>query len=298
MKWQGLAIFAYLCYNTAIMSIIDGHTIAGKINLDTAEKVREIIREKGVAPKLAVIMVGDDPASLSYIRQKERVSLLTGVAFELHRFPSGIPEKKLISQLKKIQKDDQLSGLIIQLPIPETLYRPEVLNAIRPDLDVDFLSEPSLGKILMGTNEIEPPTPGSILTILRDLQIDLIGKDVTIVGMGTLVGKPLSMLLEHEGASVITCNSRTKNIPDKCRLADVVVSCVGKKDLIRGEMIKEGAVVIDAGFSFFEGKSYGDINLAEVEKKASFVTPTPGGVGPVTVALLLSNVVYFAKRKN
>ena len=276
------------------MAIINGQAIAEKINRKTAEKVQEL-KQKGFVPKLAVVLVGDDPASLTYIRQKEKVARQTGVDFELYKFGQDVTKKELVGSLKQIQKNKAVSGLIIQLPIPERLYCPEVLNAIKPQVDVDFLSEPSLGKILMGTNEIEPPTPGSILTILRDLNIDLNGKDITIVGMGTLVGKPLSMLLEHAGASIITCNSQTKDIPGKCRQADIVISCVGKKDLIRGDMVKNGAIVIDAGFSYVGGKSYGDINFAEVSQKASFVTPTPGGVGPVTVALLISNVVKLAK---
>jgi methylenetetrahydrofolate dehydrogenase (NADP+)/methenyltetrahydrofolate cyclohydrolase len=278
------------------MAIINGQAIAEKINRETAEKVQEL-KQKGVVPKLAVVLVGDDPASLTYIRQKEKVARQTGVDFALYEFGADIAKKELIKRLKEIQKDKAVSGLIIQLPIPEKLYCPEVLNAIKPERDVDFLSEPSLGKILMGTNENEPPTPGSILTILRDLKVNLEGKDITIVGMGTLVGKPLSMLLEHAGASITTCNNRTKDIPGKCRRADIIISCVGKKDLIRGDMVKDGAIVIDAGFSFFEGKSYGDVNFAEVSEKASYVTPTPGGVGPITVALLISNVVKLAKRK-
>lgn len=276
--------------------LIDGLALAKKINQETARRV-EKLKKKGVFPKLAVILVGDNPASLVYIRQKERVARLVGVDFVLHALPANIAKEKLIDELKKIQADKNLSGLIMQLPIPEKLYVPEVLDAIGVHVDVDFLSEASMGQILMGTNKIEPPTPGSILAILRSLKVKLVGKDVTLVGMGTLVGKPLSMLLEHVGASVTTCNSKTKNITDKCRRAEVLVSCVGKKDLIRGNMVKPGAVVIDAGFSFYRGKSYGDVNLEEVQNIASYVTPTPGGVGPVTVALLLQNTVWCAEQK-
>ncbi len=278
------------------MTLINGPLIAEKINRATAERVVKL-REKSAQPRLAVVLVGDDPASGVYVRQKEKIAKMVGVDFVLYHLPVDIKEKDLIKKLQKIQKDKKLSGLIIQLPLPENLYKREVLNMITEAVDVDFMSEFSMGKIMMGTNQIEPPTPGAILTILRELQIDLVGKNITIVGMGTLVGKPLSMLLEHEGSSITTCNSKTKDIPEKCLAADIVVSCVGKKDLIRGDMVKKGAVVIDAGFSFVGGKSYGDVNLSEVEKKASYVTPTPGGVGPITVALLLSNTVTNAEKK-
>ena len=220
-----------------------------------------------------------------------------GVDFVLHTLPISIRPEVIIAELNDIQQDRNLSGLIIQLPLPEKLYSPKVLNNIQPEVDVDFLSEASMGKVVMGTNEIEPPTTGSILTILRELKVKLAGKHITVVGMGALVGKPLSMLLEHEGASVTTCNSQTKDIPKKCRQADIIVSCVGKKDLIRGSMVAPGAIVIDAGFSFFKGKSYGDVNFEEVKKVAGFLTPTPGGVGPITVALLLQNTVYSAEQK-
>lgn len=276
--------------------LIDGLAIAKKINLNTAKRVARL-KKKGIFPKLAVVLVGNDPASLVYVRQKEHIARLVGVDFILHVLPADVIGEKLTRELQKIQTDTNLSGLIMQLPVPEKLYVPAVLNAIDKDVDVDFLSESSMGQILLGTNKMEPPTPGSILTIMRSLKIKLSGKDITIVGMGTLVGKPLSMLLEHEGASITTCNHRTRDIPDKCRRADVVVSCVGKKDLIRGNMIKPGAVVIDAGFSFHKGKSYGDINLSEVQAVASHVTPTPGGVGPITVSLLLQNTVKCAEQK-
>lgn len=276
--------------------LIDGQAIARKINRETANRVKKL-RKKGFFPKLAVVLVGENPVSLSYIHQKEKIARQVGVDFMLRTLPKGVAKETLISELKRLQIDKNLAGLIIQLPLPEKLFCPEVLNTINPEVDVDFLNEKSMGTLMLATNQITPPTPGSILTILQDLKINLAGKDITIVGMGMLVGKPLAMLLINERASVITCNSATKNIKEKCLSADIVISCVGKKDLIRGNMIKPGAIVIDAGFSYFQGKSYGDVNLEEVEKIASYVTPTPGGVGPITVALLLRNTVWCAEKK-
>ena len=276
--------------------LIDGQDIARKINKQTAKRVKKL-NKIGFFPKLAVVLVGSDPASMSYIRQKEKVARQVGVDFVLRALPKSTTKESFISELKRLQIDKSLAGLIIQLPLPEKLFCPEVLNAINPAVDVDFLYEKSMGTLMLATNQITPPTSGSILAILHDLKISLAGKNITIVGMGMLVGKPLAMLLINERASVITCNSATKDIKEKCLSADILISCAGKKDLIRGNMVKPGAVVIDAGFSFFKGKSYGDVNVAEVGKIASRVTPTPGGVGPITVALLLRNTVWRAEKK-
>ena len=191
-----------------------------------------------------------------------------------------------------------MSGLIIQLPLPEHLYTPEVLNTIRPDADVDCLTDANLGKLIMKTNTLLPPTPGAVLTIIENLKIKLPGKNVTIVGMGALVGKPLAIMMVNEGASVTTCNSRTKNIKAKCLGADIIVTGVGKKYLLTGDMAPQGAVVIDTGIAFENGKVFGDVNVAEVKESAAYVTPTPGGVGPITVARLMLNTVLMAEQKS
>lgn len=274
--------------------LINGLKIADKINKKTALGVRKL-KSVGFCPKLAVVLVGEDRSSVVYVHQKEKIAQKVGLDFVLHKFPSNIKKEELINNIQKIQQDKKLAGLIIQLPLPEKLYCPEVLNQIEERFDVDFLNEISMGKIMMNTNKFIPPTPGATLAILEDLKIDLQGKNVTIVGMGTLVGRPLSMLLLNKKASITTINTSTKDVKNKCLQADIIVSCAGKKDLLRGDMIKKSAVVIDAGFSFFEGKSYGDVNLKEALEKADYVTPTPGGVGPVTVALLLYNTLLRAK---
>lgn len=279
-----------------MVKIIDGVKIAQKINAQTSQIVRTLAK-RGQTVKLAVVTLGNVPASLKYVERKAAMARELGIEFVLKKFSTAIKPARLALELKKFQSLIRPSGLIIQLPLPVRLYCPEVLNAIDPALDVDFLSEAALGKIVSGSYDFEPPTPGAIMTILRSLKINLVGKDVTIVGMGVLVGRPLVLLLDGAGASVTTCNSRTKNLAGKCRGADILISGVGKKNLITGDMVKPGAVVIDAGFTFERNKSFGDVNWQAVKTVAGHITPTPGGVGPITVALLLSNTVRRAAAK-
>jgi len=276
--------------------LINGRLIAKKIRQQTAAGVAEL-KELDTTPKLAVVLVGEHKPSLTYVRKKEKAAGKVGMDFELYNFSSSISKEKLLARLEKIQSDEKLNGLIIQLPLPEHLYAPDILNKIKPDLDVDCLTDVNLGKLVTKTNSIVPPTPGAVISILHELEVDLVGKNVTIVGAGALVGKPLAIMMMNEKSSVTVCDSSTRDIKEKCLKADIVVSGVGKKDLINGEMIKEGAIVIDTGVSFVNGKLYGDVNMEEVTDKASYITPTPGGTGPITVARLLKNTLILTKQK-
>ena len=276
--------------------IIDGKKIAEIIAERTTEKVVNL-KKAGKSVKLAVILVGDDKPSQSYVKHKGLVSKKVGIEFDLHELKADITKEDLIAKVKEIQKDPDLTGLIVQLPLPEPLYTTDVLNAINPDIDVDCLTDVNLGKLVMKTNTIVPPTPGAVITILKEIGTDLKGKDVTIIGTGALVGKPLAIMMMNEGASITTVNSRTKNVKEKCLQADIIVTGVGKKDLLRGDMISKGSIVIDTGVDFVEGKMYGDVNVPEALETASFVTPTPGGVGPNTVARLLWNTAVCAEKK-
>jgi methylenetetrahydrofolate dehydrogenase (NADP+)/methenyltetrahydrofolate cyclohydrolase len=278
-----------------MQKLIDGKKIAEKILAETAKKVLTL-KKKNITPKLGVVLIGNDPSSETYVRRKQAAAEKIGVKFELHRFPNSIKNSKIIEEIKKIQTGNNLSGLIIQLPVPEKLYTPELFNVVNHTIDVDCLTDVNLGKLVMNTKTIQPPTAGAVLKILEELNVDLVGKNVCIVGMGILVGKPLANLLINARASVTTCNSKTKNLKQKCLAADIIVSGVGKKNLIHGNMVKKGAIVIDSGISFENGKLSGDVNVNEVLKNAKFVTPTPGGVGPITVALLLYNTVVCAER--
>lgn len=276
-------------------TLIDGKTIAEKINAKTVAKIQEL-KTKGVTPKLEVILVGDDKPSATYVRRKGETAKKLGMEFELHIIPNGITTNELVEKIEDIQHSHYISGLIVQLPLPENLYTLEVLNAIHPELDVDCLTNVNLGKLVMKTNYLVPPTPGAVVTILHDLGAPLSGKNITIIGMGALVGKPLAIMMVNEGASVTTCNSRTRDTKEKCLNADIIVTGVGRKDILRGNMIRPGAIVIDTGVDFVDGKMFGDVNVEEVEATASAVTPTPGGVGPITVARLLWNTALCAEK--
>lgn len=274
-------------------NLINGRALADTINRQTAKRVKGL-KKRGIVPKLAVIYVGKDKPSQKYIDKKRIAAESVGIDFELFSYAASISKDFLISELKKIQRDKRLSGLIIQLPLPEKLYKSDVLNAIDPSRDVDCLTDANLGKLVMKTNLVTPPTPEAVLTVLRSLKTELAGKNITIIGTGALVGKPLAIMLMNEGASVTTTNSRTKNIQAKCLTADIIVTAVGKKDLLRADMVSPGAIVIDTGIAFVDGKMYGDVNRTEVAPVASWLTPTPGGIGPVTVSLLLKNTVTCA----
>ncbi len=276
-------------------NIIDGKLIAAKIETEIASRVA-LLKQKGVIPKLAVVLVGEDRPSRIYIKRKKEAAERVGIDFELHEFPEDIEKEELIQAVNKIQADSLLTGLIIQLPLPERLYVPEVLNTINPEIDVDCLTDCNIGKLVMKTNLIEPPTPWAVIRTLKEINFDLVGKNATIIGTGVLVGKPLAIMLVNELASVTTCNSRTKDIKSKCLAADVIISAVGKKDSLTIDMITEGTVVIDTGIVYTDGKMRGDVDFANVSKKAGFITPTPGGIGPITVAKLLLNTVICAEK--
>ncbi|MEK7644177.1 MAG: bifunctional 5,10-methylenetetrahydrofolate dehydrogenase/5,10-methenyltetrahydrofolate cyclohydrolase [Patescibacteria group bacterium] len=275
--------------------LIDGRKIATEI-LKKLKKRVEKLRAKGIIPKLAVILVGADRPSQTYVRKKSEAATAVGIEFVLHQLPARITRKKIIEKINEIQTDARLSGLIVQLPLPEPLFTDEVLNAIRPEYDVDCLTDANLGRLVKGDDTILPPTPGAVMAILENLGVPVSGKNVTILGTGALVGKPLAIILMNMGASVTTCNSRTVDTKQKCLQADILISAVGKKDLVRGEMIKEGAIVIDSGVDFVHNQMFGDVNFEEAVVKAGFVTPTPGGVGPITVARLLWNTVLCAEK--
>ncbi len=276
--------------------LIKGKIIAEKIEERLVNRVKKL-KIKGLSPGLAVIFVGDHKPSETYIRKKQEAAERVGISFSLYSFKENIDRDRLVNEIKKIQEDRDLCGLIVQLPLPERLYTPDVINAINPSIDVDCLTDTNVGKLVMGTNFLYPPTPEAVLAALKETKTTLQGKNITIVGTGALVGRPLSIMLMNEGASVTTCNKRTKNVKEKTRTADIVVTAVGKKNLLRGDMVKKGTIVIDTGISYVGEKMYGDANAKEIKKKASYFTPTPGGIGPITVALLLQNTVTCAERK-
>lgn len=275
--------------------IVDGKKIAEKIFTRLQGEV-SVLKQQGINPKLGVFLIGNDQPSHTYVTKKGEACERIGVEFLLKKYKEDITECELIKEIEEVQKKEDLTGLIVQLPLPKHIDANRVIKHIKPEIDVDCLTCTNLGKLISGEYIIEPPTPGAILEILKHHDIDLKGKNVVLIGTGTLIGRPLANLLFHMKATVSTCNSSTQNPEEFTKKADIIISGVGKHNLITGSMIKKEAVVIDAGVCFVDGKMYGDINFAEVSQKASLVTPTPGGVGPLTVAKLIENTVKCARR--
>ena len=275
-------------------TIIDGKAIAKKIEQDVQKRVN-VLRQKGISPKLHVILVGDNQASQTYTHTKAKAAERVGIDFTLHNFPATISEDDLIASLQKIQADGTVSGLIIQIPLPEHLYTEKVINSINPKIDIDCLTNTNLGRLVMNQPLFTPPTPTAALRILDEIAFNPKGKNITIIGTGALVGKPLAIMLINAGASVTTINSRTTNSKEKCLSADVIISGVGKKNIVTAAMVKPGAIVIDTGFVYENGILSGDVDFDAIKDITSCITPTPGGVGPITVAELLLNTVKSAE---
>lgn len=278
-----------------MVKIINGNKIAKAIEKGIKEKINKMPSNK---PGLAVVLVGSHKPSALYVRKKQESAKRVGINFFLYKFPETTKEKILLAYIKKIQKNKQLNGIIIQLPLPAHLHTQKILDAINPQLDVDCLTTSNQKKLLKANALILPPTPNAILKIIESLKIDLKNKKITLMGYGRLVGKPLAKILKARKIKFTVCQKGTKNIKKICRQSDILITAVGKKDLIRGADIKPGAVIIDAGSSFYNKKMYGDVNFVEASEKAGWITPVPGGVGPITVALLLYNTMLCAlKRK-
>ncbi|MBI2415845.1 MAG: bifunctional 5,10-methylenetetrahydrofolate dehydrogenase/5,10-methenyltetrahydrofolate cyclohydrolase [Candidatus Kerfeldbacteria bacterium] len=277
-------------------TIVDGHAIAQHIYRRLAHQV-PFLKKRGYTPKLGVILVGRDQASHTYVRKKGEAARRSGLEFLLKTLPASVSTKQLIITIQQLQQPRyHLTGLIVQLPLPKQVNTGKVLEAIDPQLDVDCLTQTNLGKLITGSYWIEPPTPGAILSILKAHHIRLVGQRIVLIGAGALVGRPLANMLFHEQATVTVLNRATVSLARYTKTADIIITGVGQHNLLTGAMLKPGVVVMDAGVSFVAGKMYGDINFASVVKKAKLVTPTPGGVGPLTVAKLIENTVKCARK--
>ncbi|MBI4273041.1 bifunctional 5,10-methylenetetrahydrofolate dehydrogenase/5,10-methenyltetrahydrofolate cyclohydrolase [Candidatus Uhrbacteria bacterium] len=275
-------------------TLIHGKEIASNI-IDSLEKQVAILRKKKRIPSLVVVLVGNNPASCTYVRMKGQVAKKIGMQFTLVEYPKKVTTKKLVSEIHRIQEEQTPSGMILQLPLPSHIDTTAALNTIDPIRDIDCLTFENIGRLVMKQARFFPPTANAAMKILENFKVSIPGKNVTIVGVGPLVGKPLAVMLMNERASVTTVNSATKNFKEKCRAADIIITAVGKQNTIRGDMVRDGTIVIDAGIDFTpDGKVIGDVNVKEVARHALAVTPTPGGVGPLTIACLLENTVIAA----
>lgn len=273
-------------------SLLDGAAMAEKLR----EKLSRKIADSKMKPGLAVILVGEDPASQLYVDFKTNASKEVGMHLETYAFPEDVPQKKVLKKIAKLNKRKKIHGVLVQLPLPKQLNEFEVMQAVSPDKDVDGFNPQNIGWLSIGDPRFLPATTRGIMRLLASTNVDLTGKHAVVVGSSNIVGKPTAQWLLNEGATVTICNSKTANLAFHTRQADVLITATGKPGLITGEMVKTGAIIIDAGIAKHNDEVVGDCIFAEVAKKASYVTPVPGGVGPMTVASLLENTYLAMKR--
>ncbi|MFH1663913.1 MAG: bifunctional methylenetetrahydrofolate dehydrogenase/methenyltetrahydrofolate cyclohydrolase FolD [archaeon] len=276
---------------TAIL--IEGKNLSEKIKA----KVKQEIKEKNLKPKLSLILVGDDPASQVYVKKKHEACNETGIISDQHFFAEKTPEKEITDLIELLNKDNSVSGILVQLPLPPQINVKKIVNLISPEKDVDGFHPLNIGKSELDQNSFKPCTPLGVMKIFEEFKIELEGKNCVIVGASNIVGKPLGIMLLNKNSTVTYCNKFTKDLKEHTKKADILISAVGKPMLISKDMIKKNAVVIDVGTTRLEnGKLAGDVDFEEAKKIASYITPVPGGVGPLTVACLMENTLKAEKQ--
>ena len=276
--------------------LIDGKLVSAKRRGEVTEKRIEFEKKYGRKPGLCVIRVGEDPASVVYVRNKLRACEEVGFASTCNILPESYTTEQVIAEVEKINADPTVDGLLVQLPLPKHIDEARVVAAVAPEKDVDAFGKLDAGHLCLDEGNVLPCTPAGIMEMLKHYDIKVSGKECVVVGRSNIVGKPQAMLLLHANGTVTICHSRTKNLAETCRRADILVAAIGKADFFTGDMIKEGAVVIDVGMNRrADGKLTGDVDFASVEPKASYITPVPGGVGPMTITMLMQNTLTAAK---
>ena len=276
--------------------IIDGKAVSFSVREEIKKETEEFCKKHGYAPGLAVIIVGEDPASKVYVNNKEKACKEVGYYSEVYRLPESTQMPELLSLIDKLNNDEKIHGILCQLPLPKHLDETEVILRINPEKDVDAFHPINTGKIMIGNYHFLPCTPAGVMKLIESTGTDISGKECVVIGRSNIVGKPQAMLLLQKNGTVTICHSKTKNLAEVTRRADILVVAIGKADFVKGDMVKEGAVVIDVGMNRREdGKLTGDVDFASVEPKASFITPVPGGVGPMTITMLLTNTLTSAK---
>ena len=276
--------------------IIDGRKIASEVRENIRERAQRFTSDTGITPGLAVIIVGDDPASRVYVRNKHRACLEAGFRSDVYEMPAETDQDALLSKIRDLTADPGIHGILVQLPLPSHLDEKAVLAAIPPEKDVDAFHVVNTGKIMLGDYSFLPCTPAGIMKLLEYEGIDITGRECVVVGRSNIVGKPMAMLLLHANGTVTICHSKTKSLAEETRRADILVVAIGRADFITGDMVKPGAVVVDVGINRrSDGKLTGDVHFESVEPVASYITPVPGGVGPMTITMLLENTLTAAK---
>lgn len=278
--------------------IIDGKKISIEIKEEIRLEVEKIIKSGKRAPGLAVIIVGENPASKVYVNSKVKTCNALGIYSEKYILDSGISERDLLELVEKLNNKEEIDGILVQLPLPKHIDEDKIIEAIKPNKDVDGFHPINLGKLVIGKDGFKSCTPYGIMELLKRYEIDLNGKDVVIVGRSNIVGKPLSIMLTNENATVTLCHSRTKKLSEKTLNADIVIVAIGKEKFLTKDMVKDGSIVIDVGINRNKlGKLCGDVDYENVSKKTSFITPVPGGVGPMTIGMLMKNTVKSRMEK-
>jgi methylenetetrahydrofolate dehydrogenase (NADP+)/methenyltetrahydrofolate cyclohydrolase len=279
-----------------MVKIIDGKGISKRIRGELAREVENFTKATGIKPKLSVVLVGDDPASQIYVRNKERGAEELGMSSETKRIPASIKQKELVEIVEELNRDRAVHGILVQLPLPKGLDENEAIAAISPQKDVDGLHPFNLGRLVRNEAPFHLScTPQGIMELILSTGIEINGKEAVVVGRSNIVGKPIALMLLQKHATVTICHSRTKDLGAVVKRADIVVAAVGSPGLIRGEMIKEGAVVIDVGMNRVGEKLVGDVDFETAKERAAFITPVPGGVGPMTITMLLKNTLRAAE---
>jgi methylenetetrahydrofolate dehydrogenase (NADP+)/methenyltetrahydrofolate cyclohydrolase len=278
-----------------VAKILDGRTAAAEVRSEVASEVADL-KERGVPVRLDVILAGDDPASITYVASKERDSEEVGIESKVHRFSADVAQEELSDLVGRLNEDTAVSGFFIQLPLPEGLDPMPLISSIIPAKDVDGLSPESVGRLAIGLPSLLPCTPHGVIQLLKRNGIEFSGREAVVVGRSNLVGKPLAQLLLRENATVTLCHSRTRDLPEVTRRADILVVAAGKREMVGSEHVAEGSVVVDVGIHRKEeGGLVGDVRFDEVEPRAAWISPVPGGVGPMTRAMLLHNTVMAAR---
>ncbi len=277
--------------------LIDGKAISAAVKQRVKEGVAEL-KAQGIETGLAVIIVGEDPASKIYVANKKKACEDLGIKSLEYALPADTTEAELLALIQTLNQEKSVNGILCQLPLPRHLDEKIIINAISPEKDVDAFHPHNVGRIMIGDYDFVPCTPAGIMEMLSYEGIDPAGKKCVVIGRSNIVGKPMGMLLLHKNGTITICHSRTQSLAEICREADILVAAVGKARFVTADMVKEGAVVIDVGMNRSEGKLCGDVAFDEVAKKASAITPVPGGVGPMTIAMLMQNTLTAAKRQN
>ena len=279
-------------------TVISGKEVSQKVKGEVREKALAL-KEKGIEVGLAVVIVGDNPASRVYVNSKKKACEEVGFNSYEYALPEETTQQELLDLVEVLNNDEKVNGILVQLPLPKQIDENAIINAISPDKDVDAFHPFNVGKIMIGEYAFLPCTPAGIMELIDSTGVEIAGKSCVVIGRSNIVGKPMSMLLLHRSGTVTVCHSKTKNLKEICQNADILVAAVGRPNFVTGDMVKEGAVVIDVGINRMEdGKLCGDVNFAEAEKKASYITPVTGGVGPMTIAMLMKNTLTAAMIKN